>query len=87
MNVLFKWLALAAIAVMAGILSYHYTTPASAAEPTAIKLAEFKGDCMRMKGTLKYENNRWACHASKESDPGLVSIPVYYPRFWPDFKQ
>jgi len=44
-----------------------------------MKLAEFKGDCLRMGGNLRFENNQWSCHAKKKED-GLTPLPIYFPR-------
>jgi len=45
-----------------------------------LTLAEFKGNCLRMKGMLKYENDQWACHAKTKSEEGLTPLPVFYPK-------
>jgi hypothetical protein len=54
-------------------------TSVALAETTAKTIAEFKGDCFRMNGTLKFEEGQWVCVAKKQID-GLVSLPLYLPK-------
>lgn len=42
-------------------------------------VAQFKGECMRMKGMLSYENKQWVCNG-KSVDSGLTSMPVALPK-------
>lgn len=42
-------------------------------------VAQFKGDCIRMRGTLSYENKQWTCNG-KDTEKGLKSIPVKLPQ-------
>lgn len=44
-----------------------------------MSVAQFKGNCIRMKGTLSYENKQWTCNG-KDTEKGLKSIPVKLPQ-------
>lgn len=46
----------------------------------SVKLAEFKGMCLRNKNTLKFEEGQWTCISTKETDEGLTSIPLHLPK-------
>jgi hypothetical protein len=48
-------------------------------EVKSMTVAQFKGECMRMKGMLSYENKQWVCNG-KSIDDGLTSIPVKLPK-------
>ena len=48
-------------------------------EVKSMSVAQFKGECMRMKGMLSYENKQWVCNG-KSVDDGLTSIPVKLPK-------
>ena len=42
-------------------------------------VAQFKGDCIRMKGKLSYDDKQWTC-TGKDTEKGLTSIPVKLPK-------
>jgi len=42
-------------------------------------VAQFKGDCIRMKGKLSYDDKQWTC-TGKDTEKGLISIPVKLPK-------
>ena len=52
--------------------------PVNAAEEPN-KVAEFKGNCIRAKGKLVYENSQWICIAKVASESGLTSILLRLP--------
>lgn len=45
----------------------------------SMTVAQFKGDCLRMKGTLSYDDKQWTC-TGKNTEKGLTSIPVKLPQ-------
>lgn len=45
----------------------------------SMTVAQFKGDCIRMKGTLSYADKQWTC-TGKDTEKGLKSIPVKLPQ-------
>jgi hypothetical protein len=45
----------------------------------SMTVAQFKGECMRMRGMLSYENKQWVCNG-KSVDDGLTSMPVMLPK-------
>jgi hypothetical protein len=42
-------------------------------------VAQFKGDCIRMRGMLSYHDKQWTC-TGKDTEKGLTSIPVSLPK-------
>lgn len=45
----------------------------------SMTVAQFKGDCLRMKGSLSYEDKQWTC-TGKSTEKGLASMPVKLPQ-------
>ena len=44
----------------------------------SMTVAQFKGECIRMRGTLSYEDKQWTCNG-KDTE-GLKSMPVKLPK-------
>jgi hypothetical protein len=42
-------------------------------------VSQFKGDCLRMKAILTFEDGQWIC-TGKSKDEGLTSMPLKLPK-------
>jgi hypothetical protein len=74
-----KYILLAALLIPTVAVANDNKISQSNKQLKNMTVAQFKGDCIRMRGMLSYSDKQWTC-TGKDTEKGLTSIPVKLPQ-------